>query len=85
MGWVVGGAQIPYLGGFHLHISLERDLTAFLSPCQLGSTDSLVSMLSQSVYAQSAHSYSVATDTKPACITPPRWKLICRSVFTCFL
>lgn len=65
-GW---GCSNTILGGFQLHISLERDSTAFLSPCQLGSTDSFVSMLSRSVYAQSAHSYSVAMDTKPACIT----------------
>lgn len=59
-----GGGGLKYrTGGFQLHISLERDSTASLSSCRLGSTDSFVSMLSQSVCAQSAHSCSVAMDT----------------------
>lgn len=48
---------------FQLRISLERNSAAFLSSRRLGSTDSFVSMLSQSVCAQSAHSCSKEMDT----------------------
>lgn len=71
-----GGTWIPYgvffFFFFQLRISLERNSAAFLSSRRLGSTDSFVSMLSQSVCAQSAHSCSKEMDAA-LCSTLPSW------------
>lgn len=51
-----------WVGGIQLHISFVIS-SCLLPSCRAGCTDSFVSMLSQSVCAQSAHSCSAATDT----------------------